>query len=168
MPTFHVLERSQVIPRPRAEVFAFFADPRNLEPLTPPFLHFEVVTPVPPAVAAGTILDYRLRLFGVPLHWRTRIEEVDAERRFVDVQIHGPYALWEHTHTFDDVSGGTLVGDRVRYALPLSPVGEAAHPLFVRPTLDRIFDYRRERISALLALGAAAPPGGWTPAPRRA
>jgi len=150
MTRIHLLERSQVVRRPRAEVFEFFAEPRNLEAITPAFLRFEILPPVPPGVSPGTLIDYRLRLFGLPLRWRTRIEALDRGRSFVDVQLRGPYALWEHTHTFEDVAGGTLVGDRVRYALPLGPLGAAAHPLFVRRTLDRIFDHRRERVAALL------------------
>jgi ligand-binding SRPBCC domain-containing protein len=150
MDTPHLLERSQVVPRPRAEVFSFFAEPRNLEAITPAFLRFEILPPIPAATAPGTLIDYRLRLFGIPLRWRTRIDSVDPGRSFVDVQLRGPYALWEHTHRFEDAEGGTRVLDQVRYALPLGPLGAIAHRLLVRPTLERIFDHRRERVAALL------------------
>jgi ligand-binding SRPBCC domain-containing protein len=146
----HVLERYQVVARPREEVFAFFADPRNLEALTPAFLRFQILPPVPSRIEAGTLIDYRLRLFGVPFTWRTRIESVEPGRSFVDVQLRGPYALWEHAHGFEDVAWGTRVTDRVRYVLPLGPLGELAHPLLVRRTLERIFDHRRERVVELL------------------
>jgi hypothetical protein len=152
----HVLERSQLVPRPRAEVFAFFSDARNLEAITPDFLRFEILPPVPSEVRAGTLIDYRLSLFGVPLRWRTRIEEWEPGRRFVDLQLRGPYALWHHTHLFEDAEGGTRMTDRVRYRLPLGPLGEAAHPVFVRRTLERIFDHRRDRVAALLGPGAGA------------
>lgn len=146
----HLLERYQVVPRRREEVFAFFAEPGNLEAITPTFLRFRLLPPIPVGLAAGTLIDYRLQLFGLPFRWRTRIESVAPGRSFVDLQLEGPYALWEHTHTFDDVTAGTLVTDRVRYALPLGPLGGLAHGLFVRRTLERIFDHRRERIAELL------------------
>jgi hypothetical protein len=153
----HVLERVQLIPRPRGEVFAFFADARNLEDITPGFLHFEIVPPAPVAVRAGTLIDYRLALFGVRFRWRTRIEEWEPGRRFVDLQVRGPYALWHHAHAFEDADGGTRMTDRVSYRLPFGPLGELAHPVFVRRTLERIFDFRRDRIARILGADAAAP-----------
>src|SRR5512137_1582601 len=146
----HILERSQLVPLPRPEVFAFFGNARNLEAITPDFLHFEILPPVPARMSEGVIIDYRLSLFGVPFRWRTRIAAWVPGVRFVDVQERGPYALWHHTHTFEDVEGGTRVSDRVEYRLPLGPLGEAAHPILVRRTLERIFDHRRERVAALL------------------
>ncbi len=154
MSRIHILERSQVVPLPRAQVFAFFAEARTLEAITPEFLHFEILPPVPVSLDVGSRIDYRLSLFGIPFHWRTRIAAWQPGVRFVDVQEKGPYALWHHTHTFADCEGGTRVSDRVEYRLPLGPLGEVAHPLMVRRTLERIFDHRRERVAALLG----APP----------
>jgi ligand-binding SRPBCC domain-containing protein len=150
----HILERTQVVPLPRAEVFSFFADPRNLEAITPAFLHFSILPPVPWSLDVDSRIDYRLSLFGVPFRWRTRIAAWVPGIRFVDVQERGPYALWHHTHTFADDGGGTRVSDRVEYRLPLGPLGEVAHPVLVRRTLARIFDHRQERVAELL--GAAA------------
>jgi ligand-binding SRPBCC domain-containing protein len=150
----HILERSQLLPRPRAEVFAFFGNARNLEVITPDFLRFEILPPVPAQMAEGVLIDYRLSLFGVPFRWRTRIAAWVPEMRFVDVQVRGPYARWHHTHTFEDVPGGTMVGDRVEYQLPLGPLGEIAHPVLVRRTLERIFDHRQRRVLDLLGGGA--------------
>ena len=150
MSRLHVLERSQVVPVPRPDVFTFFADPRNLEAITPTFLHFSIFPPVPDFLDVESRIDYRLSLFGVPFRWRTRIAAWQPGVRFVDVQERGPYALWHHTHTFADVEGGTRVSDRVEYRLPLGPLGEVAHPLLVRQTLERIFDHRRDRVAALL------------------
>lgn len=146
----YVFEREQLIARPRHDVFAFFEDAKNLERITPPFLRFRIATPRPITMGEGTFIDYRLRLFGVPFAWRTRIELYEPERRFVDVQLRGPYRLWRHTHTFEDVAGGTLVRDRVEYELPLGPLGAAVRAIFVRRTLDRIFDYRKRTIAVLL------------------
>ena len=138
-----------VVPRPRAEVFDFFAAAENLERITPPELGFEIATRAPIEMAVGTLIEYRLRLFGVPFRWLTRISRWEPGVAFVDEQVKGPYALWVHTHTFRDAEGGTLVSDEVRYRLPLFPLGEAALPL-VRLQLRRIFAYRSRRLGELL------------------
>lgn len=152
----HVLERSQRIELPAAEAFEFFADARNLERITPQFLGFSATTQGKIEMRAGTLIDYRLRLRGIPLRWRTRIEVWDPPRRFVDVQLRGPYDLWEHTHTFiPDGPDAVLIADRVRYALPLGPFGEIAHTLLVRRDLERIFDHRHGAVARLLAPTAA-------------
>lgn len=150
MPYTHILERRQLIPRPLGDVFPFFADAGNLEAITPAFLHFQILTPQPIAMAPGTLIDYQVRLFGLPLKWRTRIEEFEPGQRFVDVQVRGPYKLWHHTHEFEETSAGTLMTDRVRYQLPLGPVGWTVHSLWVERTLTRIFDHRLESIERLL------------------
>lgn len=144
------LERAQLVPQPLNDVFAFFAAAENLEAITPEFLHFQITTPRPIAMHAGTLIDYRLRLFGVPFNWTTRIELFEPNVRFVDTQLRGPYRLWYHLHEFYAVSGGTLIVDRVDYEMPLGPLGRLARWLSVRETLDTIFDYRRERIVELL------------------
>ncbi|MGC3997777.1 MAG: SRPBCC family protein [Anaeromyxobacter sp.] len=159
----HVLERSQLVPRPRAEVFAFFADAHNLEAITPGFLRFRVTTPGPIPMAEGTLIEYRLALFGLPFGWRTRIDAWEPGRLFVDRQLRGPYRRWRHTHAFADAPGGTRVEDRVEYQLPLGPLGDLAHALLVRRTLAAIFDHRAARISALLAPAGA--PISASPAP---
>lgn len=140
--TVHKLRRVQLVPKPRAEVFSFFEDATNLARITPPFLGFEILTPSPIHMHAGTLIDYRIRLFGVPLRWRTEIELYEPGVRFIDRQLRGPYQLWRHTHTFRDVPGGTEMVDEVDYAVGFGPFGDAARALFVRRTLDRIFDYR--------------------------
>ena len=157
MATTYLLEREQFIPRPLTEVFPFFADAGNLEAITPAFLSFQILTPRPIPMESGTLIDYQIRLFGVPLQWRTRIEEFEPTRRFVDVQLRGPYKLWHHIHEFREVSGGTLMTDRVQYQLYLGPLGWLAHALWVRRTLVQIFDYRRETIERLLGTEAVRP-----------
>jgi ligand-binding SRPBCC domain-containing protein len=143
----HVLERSQRLPGPPDEVFGFFAEARNLEAITPPFLGFEVVTPEPIAMGEGTLIEYRLDLHGVRLSWLTRIEVWEPGVRFVDRQLKGPYRLWHHVHSFDPESEDTLMRDVVRYALPLGPLGEVARWLLVKRDLDRIFDFRQAEIA---------------------
>jgi ligand-binding SRPBCC domain-containing protein len=154
----HVLERRQRLDLPAERAFAFYADARNLEAITPPWLAFRVVTPGAIAMAAGTLIDYRLTLHRVPVRWRTRIEAWEPPRRFVDVQVSGPYALWKHTHAFEPLGDGRVeIRDRVRYALPLGPLGALAHVLFVRRDLERIFDYRRGAVAE--RVGRLGPPG---------
>lgn len=137
------LVREQLIERPRDEVFRFFSRADNLERITPRQLRFEILTPRPIRMAAGTRIDYRIRLFGLPMRWQTLIESFDPDEGFVDVQVRGPYALWRHTHSFSDHPRGTLMCDRVEYALPFGAFGRLACRLFVRRQLDSIFDHRR-------------------------
>jgi hypothetical protein len=135
------------LPRPRDEVFPFFAEARNLEAITPPWLNFEVLTPGPVAMRAGALTDYCIRVHGIPIRWRTEIEEWNPPRRFVDVQLQGPYTLWHHTHIFEERDGGTLCVDDVRYR----PRGGALmNWLFVRRDLENIFAFRTERLAHIL------------------
>jgi len=138
------LLREQFFARPRTELFGFFADASNLARITPDFLHFTILTPLPIEIRAGALIDYRLRLFGVPFRWRTLIESFEPPERFTDIQARGPYRRWHHLHEFEERDGGTLMRDTVDYALPLGPLGAAAHALFVRRSVVRIFDHRRE------------------------
>jgi ligand-binding SRPBCC domain-containing protein len=131
------------LPQPVDEVFAFFGDAHNLDQLTPPWLHFKVLTPRPIAMRAGTLIDYRITLRGVPMKWRTRISVWEPGCRFVDEQIRGPYLEWVHTHTFDPVDGGTLMKDTVRYRVP---GGALVNRLFVERDVSRIFRYRLEAL----------------------
>lgn len=148
----HLFERSQRVGVPAERAFDFYADALNLEPMTPPWLHFQVTSPGPITMGAGTLLDYRLRLHGVPIQWQTRIETWERPLRFTDTQVRGPYSLWEHTHTFEpDGETGCTMHDRVRYAMPYGPLGELAHRLFVRRDLERIFDFRRDAFAAHFA-----------------
>jgi hypothetical protein len=150
--TVHVLERRQRLPVPAERAFAFFSDARNLEAITPPWLRFSVLTPGTIEMRPGALIDYRLRLHGMPLTWRTRIAVWEPPHRFVDVQLRGPYALWEHTHTFEPArDDAVVIRDRVRYALPLGWLGDVARRVFVQRDLDRIFDHRMRAIAGRLA-----------------
>ena len=144
------LSRTQLIQRPTPEVFAFFSDASNLDALTPPFLNFRILTPMPVEIRQGTQLDYQLSLFGLPFRWRTRITDWKPNVRFVDEQESGPYALWRHTHEFEARGNATLMRDVVDYTEPLGAIGAVAHHLFVRRTLERIFDYRRDAVMRLV------------------
>ena len=145
----HVLERSVALPVARSKLFPFFADARNLERLTPPSLRFEILTPGEIRMEAGAIIDYRLRVSGFPVLWRTVIELWEPPFRFVDVQTKGPYALWRHTHTFEEIPQGTMMRDRVEYTLPFGPLGAVAHRLFVARQLERIFSFRARVVAEM-------------------
>jgi ligand-binding SRPBCC domain-containing protein len=144
------IERSQTVSRPVEDVFAFFADPSNLERITPAFLQFRILTPLPIAFGPGAVIEYELRLHGIPFRWKTLIEVVDPPRRFVDSQLRGPYRRWLHIHSFRSApGGGTIVEDLIEYEMPLGPLGRLARALFVRRSLERIFDHRREAIARI-------------------
>jgi ligand-binding SRPBCC domain-containing protein len=130
-------------------VFGFFSDALNLEVITPPWLRFEVLTPVPIVMRAGALIDYRIRIHGLPIRWQTEILEWEPEVRFVDTQRRGPYALWHHTHTFVEEAGGTMCLDEVQYW----PRGGALmNRLFVRRDVVRIFEFRSKRLQELFPL----------------
>lgn len=139
----HSLRTEVVLSRPREEIFAFFADAANLEHITPPELRFRILSELPVAMQQGAEIRYQLQLFRVPFRWRTRITQWAPLEGFVDFQESGPYKLWEHHHSFADDEGGTRMVDRVRYALPLTPLGDIVHPI-VRRQLDHIFEYRTQ------------------------
>jgi ligand-binding SRPBCC domain-containing protein len=145
------LATSLWLARPRPEVFAFFGDAGNLDALTPPWLRFRILTPQPISMQPGTLIDYQLRIRGVPVRWRTAITTWAPPDVFVDEQLRGPYRRWVHTHTFTPERGGTRMEDRVVYEVPGGP---AVNALFVAPDLRRVFGYR------LQALRERLDPGG--------
>lgn len=137
------------VPLSRNEVFDFFADAFNLEAITPPWLSFSVKTPAPIVMSTGTLIDYRLRLHGIPITWQTLISVWEPPFRFVDQQLRGPYRVWHHEHTFEEQDGGTLVRDTVDYAVP---GGAFIHWLLVRRDVSRIFDYRTQQLKAYFGI----------------
>lgn len=150
MPAVYRLHSRTHVPIPLQTAFAFFSDAANLGRITPPELGFAITTPQPIEMRAGTLIDYTIRLWGIPLRWRTRIVEWEPGKRFVDEQLKGPYRSWVHTHRFTSVNGGTDLEDEVVYSLPFGALGRLAAPL-VRLQLARIFRYREAAVSRLLA-----------------
>lgn len=150
------LHTQQTVHAPLDRVFSFFADASNLEAITPPFLRFRILSPLPIEMKPGALIDYALSLHGVRFRWRTRISVWEPGVRFVDEQVRGPYALWVHEHTFKPLPDGrgTLVTDHVQYAML---GGSLADRLFVRPRLERIFAYRAEATRRLIEGQHASP-----------
>ena len=147
------------LPRSRGEVFAFFADAANLQALTPPWLHFQILTPSPIDMRPGALIEYRLKLHGIPIRWRTRITVWEPPRRFVDQQLKGPYRLWDHEHTFAedpaDPIGATLAADRVRYAVL---GGALVNRLLVQKDVERIFTFRHQKLREIFGGGEEETP----------
>ena len=142
------LRSSLWVPPPPAAAFEFFGNAENLQQLTPPWLSFRIETPTPIKMRAGTLIDYRIRVRGLPMRWRTRIARWDPPHTFADEQLRGPYALWHHTHTFTASEGGTLLGDEVLMRPRGGPLAGMLMSLIVRRDVERIFRYRTRQLAA--------------------
>lgn len=145
----YTLHRVQRVSTPLEETFDFFSRPENLARITPPWLGFRMVSE-DADMREGLTIEYRVRPLGFPQKWVSAITAYDPPYRFVDEQIHGPYARWHHEHRFEAADGGTRVTDTVTYALPFGPMGRLVHALFVRRQLESIFTFRQERLPELL------------------
>ena len=132
-------------------MFKFFEKPENLEKLTPSNLGFKILTPSPITMNIGRLIDYTIRIFGINFHWRTMITDYVQNIKFVDEQLKGPYSFWHHTHTFELSNGGTFINDKVIYALPFGILGRIAHSLFIKRSLNTIFNYRVEVINKMFS-----------------
>ena len=137
------LHSETIVPASLDRTFAFFSDARNLERMTPPWLSFHITTPLPITMAAGTVIDYQIELYGLPIPWRTRIDEWEPGVRFVDRQIAGPYRWWRHEHRFEAVHGGTRVSDHVEYA----PRAAWLSLWLVQRDVQRIFAFRQRTLA---------------------
>lgn len=135
------------LPKRPQEVFSFFCNEKNLEKLTPEFLNLRVVKKSTDTIVEGTLIDYKLSLHGIPMKWKTLIENWEPNKRFVDRQLKGPYKLWHHTHEFEEFAGGTIVRDRVLYKVPFGRLGDIASGPFVRADVQKIFAYRKKVIA---------------------
>ena len=144
-----IVEAEQWIKRPIGEVFEFFSDARNLERITPDFLKFKVLSMSTPVIGPGTIITYKLRVRGVPISWKSRIDGWNPPHGFSDTQILGPYKKWLHVHDFYEKDGGTVLWDRVEYKLHLAPLMRLPFMGFVARDIKAIFEYRQKVIQDL-------------------
>jgi hypothetical protein len=142
----HSFETEMWLKRPPDEVFAFFSDARNLERITPPWVSFHILSPAEIPMRVGALIDYRIRVHGVPLRWQSEITVWEPGRRFVDEQRRGPYRLWIHEHRFTPKDGGTLITDHVEYAVPGGPI---VNKLFVANDVASIFEYRKRKLEEI-------------------
>lgn len=143
-------ETEQMIPATLERVWDFFSSPANLKVITPPYMGFDILTPVPDRMEPGTIIAYTVRpLWGIPMLWVTEITHVEPLRFFVDEQRFGPYRFWHHRHTFTPVDGGVRMTDLVHYALPVPVIDRIINRLIVRPRIEEIFAFRRRKIIEL-------------------
>lgn len=147
----YTLQRELWVPTSLSSAFDFFSRAENLERITPPWMRFRILTPPPIKMKKGATIAYALRVRGIPLQWLTEIERWNPPYEFIDDQAKGPYKFWRHTHRFSEVDGGTLIVDIVEYALPFGLMGRLVHRLQVARDLSRIFDYRAQRVQALLS-----------------
>lgn len=147
----YCLKRTQTLPIERDQLFSFFESPDNLEKITPSSVGFKILTPAPIEMKTGLVLDYTIKILGLPIRWTTLISSFDRPDRFVDVALRGPYAFWHHTHTFEsNADGSTTMTDQVRYALGFGIFGSLVHSFFVKGQLKRIFDYRADVIHEII------------------
>jgi ligand-binding SRPBCC domain-containing protein len=142
----HSFKSELWLARTPAEIFPFFADAKNLATVTPPWLHFEILTPGRIEMGIGTLIDYRISLHGIPLRWRTKITAWEPPFRFVDEQVKGPYRRWIHEHRFAESGAGTLCHDQVRYAILGGPIVQR---LLVEPDVKRIFAFREAKLTEI-------------------
>jgi ligand-binding SRPBCC domain-containing protein len=145
----YTLAFAQQVPRPLPEVFDFFSRAENLEALTPPWLNFKILDVKPQPVRQGTLINYSLRIHGIPLRWISEIVEWEPPHRFVDLQLRGPYKLWRHEHRFEPRDGGTLISDTINFSLPLGFLGQLAYKIKVQSDVRQIFAFRKNKIRTL-------------------
>ncbi len=142
-----VMYSLQFLPFDQKKVFDFFSEARNLESITPQNLNFKIINVSTPEITEGTLIDYKLKIHGVPVSWKTLISEWDVPNKFIDQQLKGPYSVWHHTHEFHSFFGGTLMIDRVKFKLPMGTLGNMVAGTFVQSDVENIFKYRRSVIA---------------------
>ena len=141
-PKIYTFSKEQLVPSDLDTVFEFFSRPENLEKITPSSMGFNIITPSPIEMKEGTIIDYTVKIMGVPMRWRTMITSYKKNEFFVDEQLKGPYSFWHHKHSFKEVDGGVLIIDEITYALPIQAFRKIVHPILIKPQLDQIFNFR--------------------------
>jgi uncharacterized protein len=151
MQGYQVYEADQWVQRPIESVFEFFSAAENLERITPPWLNFHVVGKSTTSIQNGTLIDYNLKIKGVPVRWQSRIEQWEPPHKFVDTQIRGPYKYWHHLHTFETVRNGTWLHDRVHYRVPMGGLGQAVLGWQIRKDVETIFSFRTKTIREMFA-----------------
>lgn len=149
MSKLRIISRETSVNKPIEEVFTFFTKAENLNIITPPELKFKITTPLPIDMKKGTLIDYKIKLNGIPFKWKTEITDWSPPYRFVDTQLRGPYRIWIHEHEFESHDSKTIVKDTVSYLPPGWVLEPVIHRLAVKKKLEHIFDYRMEKIKSI-------------------
>lgn len=149
--TPHIFRCEQFLNHSPEKVFDFFKKPENLDSVTPKALGFKILTPSPIRMEKGAVIDYTIRLYGIPMKWKTQISDYQPPHSFTDTQLKGPYRTWIHTHRFIAQADGTLMTDEVQYTIPFEPLSEIGRKLFVEKEIKKIFSYRKEVIAQIFA-----------------
>ena len=145
-PKIYTFYNEQFVPSDMDTVFEFFSRPENLEKITPSSMGFNIITPSPIKMKEGAIIDYTVKIMGVPMRWRTMITSYKKNEYFVDEQLKGPYSYWHHRHSFKEVEGGVLIIDEITYALPIQAFRKIVHPVLIKPQIEQIFNFRFKTI----------------------
>ena len=146
----YVLKKEQVVSQNISTVFDFFSKPENLSVITPPKMNFKIFTPSPIDMKEGTLIDYTINIMFMPIRWRTLITKYDPPNIFVDQQLSGPYSMWHHTHTFEQLGDNeTLIKDEVIYSIPFAFIGSIVRYLYIKGELEKIFTYRNNKIEEI-------------------
>lgn len=145
------LKKYQWVSKSPKEVFKFFSNEKNLETITPESLNFKVLKKSTSELREGTLIDYKLKVHGIPMKWQSRIESYTELESFVDEQVSGPYAKWHHTHDFIPVGAGTLMRDKVIYKVPMGFIGQIFSGAFIRRDLNNIFNFRKTKINQIFS-----------------
>ena len=143
----YIFESKLVIDKPIYEVFEFFCKAENLQKLTPPTLNFKILSELPIEMKKGSRINYRIKLYGVPVIWKTEITKWDPPFEFEDTQLKGPYKLWKHRHIFKDLGDKTEMTDIVEYNPKGFPFNTILDKLIVKKEIEKIFNYRTEKIN---------------------
>jgi hypothetical protein len=145
----HILTKTTIINKSLSEVFEFFSNAENLNKITPPDMQFKILTPLPIIIKKGTLIDYKIKVSGIPFNWQTEITEWEPNKRFTDKQLKGPYRVWIHEHTFEEKDGKTIMNDHVQFLSPgwfLEPI---INKLFIEKKVKGIFTYREKILNNL-------------------
>lgn len=146
----YTLHKKQNLPISKETAWDFLSDPRNLKTITPDYMGFNILSGADRPMFSGQIIQYIVTpVMGIKTKWVTEITHVRDGEYFVDEQRFGPYALWHHKHFIKEIDGGVEMEDIIDYKIPFGFIGRLVHPFLVKPKLEEIFSYRKEKLETL-------------------
>ncbi|TWO31684.1 SRPBCC family protein [Seonamhaeicola sediminis] len=146
----YTLHKKQKFPISIDKAWNFLSDPKNLKTITPDYMGFNILSGADRPMYAGQIIQYIVTpVLGIKTKWVTEITHVIDKHYFVDEQRFGPYALWHHKHFIKEIKGGVEMEDIIDYKLPFGFLGSLMHPFMVKPKLEEIFNYRKQKLEEL-------------------